>query len=165
MLIKQVMELAIGNQPFTWLTAVVLSFLVLVIVLGAVGLYHQICRKKQKCLSVLVVSKNNITDRHFLGYFSLFVLFAVTFDMSRLSMFLVFLVILVMIGVVYVKNKLFYINPCLNILGFNFYEIEYEIEGDKHSGYIFYKGDFKTNKTYDIKVKDENFAFVDKGKK
>ena len=109
---------------------------------------------------------NNITDRHFLGYFSLFVLFAITFDLSKVSMVVVFVLILCMIGVVYVKNKLFYINPFLNILGFNFYKISYKVENDEQvlQTHIFYRGNLKENKFYWVKIKDENFSFVDKTK-
>ena len=71
-----------------------------------------------------------------------------------------------MIGVVYVKNKLFYINPFLNILGFNFYNITYKEEGeDKElTTKIFFKGDLLINKHYWVKIKDENFSFVDSTK-
>lgn len=102
----------------------------------------------------------------FLGYFSLFVLFSITFDLSKVSMVVVFVLILCMIGVVYVKNKLFYINPFLNILGFNFYKISYKVENDEQvlQTHIFYRGNLKENKFYWVKIKDENFSFVDKTK-
>ena len=68
-----------------------------------------------------------------------------------------------MIGFVYVKNKLFFINPFLNILGYNFYNITYRIVGNEkeESTKIFYKGDLVSNKRYWVKIKDENFSFVD----
>ena len=98
--------------------------------------------------------------------FYLGVLFAITFDLSKVSMLIVFVLILAMIGVVYVKNKLFYINPFLNILGFNFYNITYKEEGeDKElTTKIFFKGDLLINKHYWVKIKDENFSFVDSTK-
>ena len=40
-----------------------------------------------------------------------------------------------MIGIVYVKNKLFYINPFLNILGFNFYDITFKTIGKNTKEY------------------------------
>ena len=71
-----------------------------------------------------------------------------------------------MIGVVYVKNKLFYINPFLNIMGFNFYDIDYVLKnGEQLSTKIFFKGDLLLNKEYYVKIKDENFSFVDNKKK
>ena len=78
-------------------------------------------------------------------------------------MLIVFILILTMIGIVYVKNKLFYINPFLNILGFNFYDITYKIVGGKSEQNIkiFFKGDLMLNREYCVKIKDENFNFLD----
>ena len=67
-----------------------------------------------------------------------------------------------MVGIVYVKNKLFYINPFLNILGFNFYDITYieEHSTTKQTTKIFFKGDLTLNEFYFVKIKDENFNFL-----
>lgn len=164
--VKLVMELINDNLHFNVLNTIVFVVLIVVIVLGLIGLKLEIFNQKEKSQKVIIMEWNNITDRHFLGYFSLFVLFAITFDLSKVSMVVVFVLILCMIGVVYVKNKLFYINPFLNILGFNFYKISYKIENDEQvlQTHIFYRGNLKENKFYWVKIKDENFSFVDKTK-
>ena len=146
--VKLVMELINDNLHFNVLNTIVFVALIVVIVLGLIGLKLEIFNKKEKSQKVIIMEWNNITDRHFLGYFSLFVLFAITFDLSKVSMVVVFVLILCMIGVVYVKNKLFYINPFLNILGFNFYKISYKIENDEQvlQTHIFYRGNLKENK-------------------
>ena len=164
--VKLVMELINDNLHFNVLNTIVFVALIMVIVLGLIGLKLEIFNQKEKSQKVIIMEWNNITDRHFLGYFSLFVLFAITFDLSKVSMVVVFVIILCMIGVVYVKNKLFYINPFLNILGFNFYKISYKIENDEQvlQTHIFYRGNLKENKFYWVKIKDENFSFVDKTK-
>lgn len=164
--IKLVMELINDNLHFNVLNTIVFVALIVVIVLGLLGLKLEIFNQKEKSKKVIIMEWNNITDRHFLGYFSLFVLFAITFDLSKVSMVVVFVLILCMIGVVYVKNKLFYINPFLNILGFNFYKISYKVENDEQvlQTHIFYRGNLKENKFYWVKIKDENFSFVDKTK-
>ena len=164
--VKLVMELINDNLHFNVLNSIVFVSLIVVIVLGLLGLKLEIFNQKEKSQKVIIMEWNNITDRHFLGYFSLFVLFAITFDLSKVSMVVVFVLILCMIGVVYVKNKLFYINPFLNILGFNFYKISYKIENDEQvlQTHIFYRGNLKENKFYWVKIKDENFSFVDKTK-
>lgn len=164
--VKLVMELINDNLHFNVLNTIVFIALIVVIVLGLLGLKLEIFNQKEKSQKVIIMEWNNITDRHFLGYFSLFVLFAITFDLSKVSMVVVFVLILCMIGVVYVKNKLFYINPFLNILGFNFYKISYKIENDEQvlQTHIFYRGNLKENKFYWVKIKDENFSFVDKTK-
>lgn len=164
--VKLVMELINDNLHFNVLNTIVFVALIVVIVLGLLGLKLEIFNQKEKSQKVIIMEWNNITDRHFLGYFSLFVLFAITFDLSKVSMVVVFVLILCMIGVVYVKNKLFYINPFLNILGFNFYKISYKVENDEQvlQTHIFYRGNLKENKFYWVKIKDENFSFVDKTK-
>lgn len=162
-LVKQVVELIVGNIKISFLSVFVLCLLVVVICFGLLGLYLEIYKRRQKERNIRIISKTNTTDKHFLGYFSLFVLFAITFDLNKLSMFIVFVLIITMIGIVYVKNKLFYINPFLNILGFNFYDIIYKEENSKEeiSTKIFFKGDLLINECYCVKIKDENFCFLD----
>ena len=162
-IIKQIFEMIVGNIKLNFLNFFVLALLICVILLGLLGLKLEILNKNQKATKIKIIEKKNTTDEHFLGYFSLFVLFAITFDLSKLSMLMVFIAILIMIGIVYVKNKLFYINPFLNILGFNFYHITYKIvnEDKKQTTKIFFKGDLILNREYCVKIKDENFSFLD----
>ena len=165
-IIKQLLELLFGNINFSALTIIVFVSLLLAIGLGISGLLLEIKNKKQQTEHIIIVSKENLTDQHFLGYFSLFVLFAITFDLSKTSMFVIFVLIVIMIGIVYVKNKLFYINPFLNVLGFNFYNITYKTNEDNKtlSTKIFFKGNLMLETPYEVKIKDENFAFVVKQK-
>ena len=163
-LIKQIIEILVGNIKFNFVDIFVIILLMTVIILGFIGLKLEMTRKRQTIKVIKVIDKTNTTDEHFLGYFSLFVLFSITFDLSKISMLVVFILIIIMIGVVYVKNKLFYINPLLNLLGFNFYDIVYKTENEqsKQTTKIFFKGDLLLNKKYYIEVKDENFSFLEK---
>lgn len=163
-LIKQIIEMLVGNIKTNFLDIFVIILLVMVIVLGLIGLKIEIGTKRQTIEIIKVISKTNTTDEHFLGYFSLFVLFSITFDLSKICMLVVFILIIIMIGIVYVKNKLFYINPLLNLLGFNFYDIIYKTANkqSKQTTKIFFKGDLLLNQTYYIEIKDENFSFLEK---
>lgn len=160
--VKHVIELVSRKIQPNSLNIIVLITMFLAISLGIYGIYLEIFNKNESERKIELISKKNITDEHFLGYFSLFVLFAITFNLSKLSMFIIFVVILIMIGIVYVKNKLFYINPLLNICGYNFYDITYKIEGEnqQENTKIFYKGNLLNNKKYILKIKDENFSFL-----
>ena len=162
-ILKQIIEMLVGNIKANFLNIFVICLLFLVIILGLIGLKLEIFERKEKTSKIIIINKTNTTDEHFLGYFSLFVLFAITFDLSKISMLVIFILILIMIGIVYVKNKLFYINPFLNILGFNFYDISYKIvnENKIKTTKIFYKGDLLLNKQYCVKIKDENFNFLE----
>jgi hypothetical protein len=159
---KQLIEILIGNIKANVLNFIVLALLVLVVLLGLIGLKIEIYDNNEKCKNIVIIEKKNTTDRHFLGYFSLFVLFAITFDLSKISMLVVFLGIISMIGVVYVKNNLFYINPFLNILGYNFYDITYKLKNkqEKIKAKIFFKGELVVNKQYCVITKNDNFCFV-----
>ena len=163
-ILKQSIEMLVGNIKANWLNFLVLGLLVVVIILGLIGLNLEIRHRKEQTSKIRIIEKQNSTDQHFLGYFSLFVLFAISFDLSKISMLVIFIAIMVMIGVVYVKNKLFYINPFLNILGYNFYDITYTLNGEneKLTTKIFFKGDLLLNRFYYVKIKDENFNFLDK---
>ena len=165
-LLKHGLEMIVGNIKPNLLNIFVLCLLFVVILLGVIGLLLEVNRK-QKTQKIIITDKTNTTDEHFLGYFSLFVLFAISFDLSKLSMLLVFIMVIVMIGIVYVKNKLFYINPFLNILGFNFYDITYKTQDSnkEQTTKIFFKGDLLLGKRYCVKIKDENFNFLDSSPK
>ena len=79
-IVKILVEIINKNLTFNFLNSLVLISLIVVILLGVLGIRLEIYNKKQKSSKVEILSFKNITDQHFLGYFSLFVLFAITFD-------------------------------------------------------------------------------------
>ncbi len=166
--IRLIVEIVNDNLSFNVLNTTNFITLLLLIGLGIWGLIWNIKLSNDKSIKISIISKNNITDKHFLGYFSLFVFFAIPLDLSLVSAYCVYVLVLIMIGIVYINNSLYYINPLLNILGYNFYDIEYIEEGtsEKKSAKIFYRGNFIIDgKVYDVKVKNEHFCFIDNGKK
>ena len=162
--VKLVVEIINQNLSFNILNTLNMVTLLLLITSGIGGLMWNVYYSTDKSIKVKIVSKKNITDQHFLGYFSLFVFFAIPLDLSLVSAYCVYVLVLIMIGVVYINNSLYYINPLLNILGYNFYDIEYQEEnGEIKNAKIFYRGKLlKENKDYWIKIKNQHFCFVDK---
>lgn len=163
--VKLIVEIANQNLSFNILNTLNFVTLLLLIVFGIVGIVWNVSFSKSESINVKIVSKKNITDQHFLGYFSLFVFFAIPLDLSLVSAYCVYVLVLIMIGIVYINNALFYINPLLNILGYNFYDIEYLEEGseDIKSAKIFFRGEFLIeDKTYWVNVKNQHFCFIDK---
>ncbi len=166
-LLKLVVELINHNLSFNVLNTINLVTLLLLLAASILGLLWNIKFNNDVSKEITILSKQNITDQHFLGYFSLFVFFAIPLDLSLVSAFCIYVAILIMIGIVYINNSLYYINPFLNLLGYNFYDITYVEPGsnEKRNAKIFYKGDLVIeNKTYFVKLKNENFSFVDKKK-
>ena len=153
--VKVVIEIINDNLHFTVLNTLNLSTLILLIILGFIGLYWTIHYTKDESKEIIILNKENITDQHFLGYFSLFVFFAIPLDLSYISGYAVYVLIIIMIGIVYINNSLYYINPLLNLLGYNFYDItfkECEKNEERHAKF-FYKGDLVIDdKTYWVKL-------------
>lgn len=162
LMVKILVEILNHNLTFNVLNTTMLVLLTALIVCSCVGLYHCVTDDKNKRSVITVKSFENITDQHFLGYFSLFVLFSLTFEIERVSMAIVFVLILVLIGVVYINSDLFYINPFLNILGYTFYNITYlDSSGETHKLKIFYKGELAPNIRCELCVSGhKNFCFL-----
>ncbi len=164
--IKLVIDMLNNNLSFNVLNSLNFSTLLLLIASGIVGLVWN-TRSKGNKKEIKIINQENITDKHFLGYFSLFVLLALQFDLTLVSGYCIFVLIMIFIGIVYIKNSLYYINPLLNILGYNFYNVEYYVIGEdkKRQAKIFHKGVLPTNQNCFVNIKNDNFTFIDDNKK
>ncbi len=166
--VKVLIDLINDNMSWNVLNTLNLVTLILLILLGIIGLYWNIHLNKEPPKEIIILKKENITDQHFLGYFSLFVFFAIPLDLNYISGYAMYAFIIIMIGIVYIHNSLYYINPLLNLLGYNFYEITYKESGteQERNAKFFYRGTLEIeNKTYWVKLKNTNFSFIDKRKK
>ena len=124
---KIIIDIINNNLSFNFLNTSTLVILSVLIIFGIYGSHISIKHPRTQTTKIKVLKQTSITEQYFLGYFSLFVLFALSFELERVSMFIVFVIIIFLIGFVYIRNDLFYINPFLNILGYNFYDITYII--------------------------------------
>ncbi len=163
--VKVIIDIFNDNMSWNILNTLNLFTLVLLIFFGFIGLVWNIHFNKEVPQEIVILKKENITDKHFLGYFSLFVFFAIPLDLNYISGFVVYVLIILMIGIVYINNSLYYINPLLNMLGYNFYDITYQERGSTQAknAKFFYKGTLEIeDKTYWVKLKNTNFSFIDK---
>ena len=115
-LVNLIIEIINKNLSFNVLNTTMFITLTLFIILGVCGLVWTIKFNRDYVMEICVVKVQNTTDQHFLGYFSLFVLFALSFELEKVSMACVFVIILIFVGIVYIKNSLYYINPFLKFL-------------------------------------------------
>ena len=162
--INLIFELINKNLHFNILNTTMLILMIILITLGILGAISTLKTKSKKHIKIKIIRQANITDQHFFGYFSIFVLFALSYDLSKVSMSIVFLVILIFIGIVYMKNELYYINPFLNLIGYSFYRVSYIEEDDtttKETN-IFYKGKIYLNQYYKIYKTNNNLSFLSK---
>lgn len=163
-LVNILLDILNHNLTFNVLNTTMCITLTILIISGIFGVVWAIKFNSYKTKKIIVIEKKNTTDEHFLGYFSLFVLFALSFELEKVSEACVFALILILVGIVYINNKLFYINPFLNILGYNFYDIKYKLENDTmvKTAKIFYRGNLDLSKKYEVNLKNENFSFLSK---
>lgn len=163
LLIKELIEILNQNWSFNFLNTAMLLLLFAFLIIGICTFLIIVKKINGNRLNktIKIISKSNITDQHFLGYFSLFVLFAVSFEIEMYSMACVFFVVLLLIGIVYIKNDMYYINPLINILGYSFYDVEYiDQTGKIKKTWVFFKGKLSVDHTYIIKDQYSNFIFL-----
>jgi len=162
--VNLIFDLINKNLHFNKLNTILLIFLFILISLGIFGAVITLKTKNKKPTKIKIISQNNITDQHFFGYFSIFVLFALSYDLSKVSMSIVFLLILIFIGIVYIRNELYYINPLLNLIGYSFYRVTYmeEHSDEIKETNIFYKGQIQLNTYYKVYHKRKNLSFLSK---
>ena len=133
--VKELLEIINGNLSFNITNGIMISLNLVMIGLGIFGVLWAM--KKEKYVGVEVVEFKNTTQENFLPYFPLFVLFALAFELEYISMAVVYLIIICLLGIVYIKNNLFHINPFLNIIGFSTYKITYKINEETKTEFCF----------------------------
>lgn len=110
---------------------------------------------------VKIINISNKTNDYYAQYFSMFILSLLGFSFLNLVDIIVFVLILLVLGIVYIKNGLFYINPTLNLLNNYIYVVDYESNGkiirDK---IVLYKKKLNNNSIIDLYVSDFEFTIV-----
>lgn len=134
--VKEILQIINGNISINITNTIMLIFNLTLIILGVIEVLLNY--KKDKYEQIEIIEINNITSQSFLSSFSLFVLFAIAFELEYISMAVVYVFVLIIIGLVYIKNRMYYINPFLNIIGFSVYETTFK---DK-------KGEIKTKRLF-----------------
>ncbi len=145
-IIKELLEIVNGNLTFNITNSIMLSINLLMIVFGIVGFVLNF--KSKNYSEIEIIDYKNVTCTNFFPYFPLFVLFALAFELQFISMSVVYLLIILMVGIVYVKNELFYVNPFLNIIGFSTYELTYLYAGRKQKTFVFSFSQLKNGKAH-----------------
>lgn len=149
-IVKELTEIINGNLTFNITNSIMLSFNLILIIVGIIGVVLNF--KSTKFEQVEIISCKNITCQNFLPYFPIFVLFAVAFELEFISMALVYVLILIMLSIVYLKNDFYYINPFLNIIGFSTFEVTYKIGDKLIENKRFFT--YKTNEKFKGKIND-----------
>ena len=162
LIVKILIDIIFGDLHFNVLNTISLILFSIALISGIAGAVTAVKHKHTPRDKIKIVKKQSLTEQYFLGYFSLFVLFALSFEIEKVSMFVVFVLIIILIGVVYIRNDLYYINPFLNLLGYNFYLVTFSDKNqDEQVGKFLFKGMLETGGEYTAKLSHENFSLIE----
>ena len=138
----------------------------LFVVLGVV-IFITICtiilmlRNKKLSSDLVVVKKaTNRTAEYYLGYFSLFILELFVFSFTEWVDIIVMLLLLFVLGIVYIKNGLFFINPTMNIFRSFIYEVVYDDGYEEKTKILVCADKIKIGDSIKIDVSDYDFSFA-----
>ena len=115
-----------GEVPYSDLLSVQLFIVLGIVILITVITVILISGNKNLSNDLVVATKvTNRTAEYYLGYFSLFILELFAFSFTDLVDIIVMSILLLLLGIVYVKNGLFFINPTMNIFRSFIFEVEF----------------------------------------
>lgn len=120
---------------------------------------------KNKELSTDLVVVTNVTNRtaeYYLGYFSLFILELFAFSFTDIFDIIVMVILLILLGIVYVKNGLFFINPTMNIFRSYIFETEYNDGRAIRSKLLICKEKIKVGDKLNVDASNYGFTLASK---
>ncbi len=124
---------------------VISSFLIFLIITFIIAVIFVKKPLRNDSCKVVLIEVKNLTDSYFLGYFALFVMLDLSFDLMSLESLIIPAILIIIIGVVYISNDLYYINPLFNLFGYKFFDIKYQKNNvnKQYSGRIFSKNNLE----------------------
>ncbi len=81
-----------------------------------------------------VVEVEDRTGELFFSYISIYLLSCMTLSLNRIVDCFVFLFTMIIVGIIYVKNDMQYLNPIMNILGYKIYSCKLNSQFTKDKG-------------------------------
>lgn len=112
--------------------------------------------------SVYTITLKTVKNRsaeYYLAYYSLFILALIEFSLTDPIDLTVLLLLLTVLGIVYIKNNLFFINPTVNIFQSYIYEVEYEVHQTTILKLIISPVKLSEGNIIDIDVSEFEFTF------
>ena len=112
--------------------------------------------------SVYTITLKTVKNRsaeYYLAYYSLFILALIEFSLTDPIDLTVLLLLLIVLGIVYIKNNLFFINPTVNIFQSYIYEVEYEVHQTTILKLIISPVKLSEGNIIDIDVSEFEFTF------
>jgi hypothetical protein len=116
--------------------------------------------EKSAAKMVKVKNLKNRVAEYYLAYFSLFVLALIGFSLVDISDIISLFLLMLILGIVYIRNGMFYINPTVNLLKSFIYEIEFEEHSKTYSRVVISKEKLYAGETLNIYQSKYDFTIV-----
>ena len=132
------------------------------IVIFLVGTALYFLLKRNQRTSVYTITLKTVKNRsaeYYLAYYSLFILALIEFSLTDPVDLVVLVLLLIVLGIVYIKNDLFFMNPTINIFQSYIYEIEYMTNQTIISKLIISPVKLSEGNIIDIDVSEFEFTF------
>ena len=132
------------------------------IVIFLVGAALYFLLKRNQRTSVYTITLKTVKNRsaeYYLAYYSLFILALIEFSLTDPVDLVVLVLLLIVLGIVYIKNDLFFMNPTINIFQSYIYEIEYMTNQTIISKLIISPVKLSEGNIIDVDVSEFEFTF------
>ena len=152
-----------GEVPYSDLLSIQLFVVLGIVLLVTVITIILISGNKNLSNDLVVATKvTNRTAEYYLGYFSLFILELFAFSFTDIVDIIVMSILLLLLGIVYVKNGLFFINPTMNIFRSFIFEVEFSDGNNIRTKILICKEKIKHGDSLKIDISNYGFTLAQK---
>lgn len=154
-----------GDGEYVELLNVQLFIVLGIVILISIGSIILISGNKNLSNDLVIATKvTNRTAEYYLGYFSLFVLELFAFSFTDIVDIIVMSILLLLLGIVYIKNGLFFINPTINIFRGFIFEVEFSDGNNIRTKILICKEIIKEKDSLNIDISQYGFTLAQKVK-
>lgn len=114
------------NWKYVYLNPYLIGEIVFIFLICIAVLWLLNRNNKTAVYRVFLKSVKNRSAEYYLAYYSIFILALIEFSLIDPIDLTVLVLLLLVLGIVYIKNDLYFMNPTINIFRSYIYEVEYE---------------------------------------
>ena len=152
-----------GEVPYSDLLSVQLFIVLGIVLIITIITIILISGNKNLSNDLVVATKvTNRTAEYYLGYFSLFILELFAFSFTDIVDIIVMSILLLLLGIVYVKNGLFFINPTMNIFRSFIFEVEFSDGNNIRTKILICNEKIKQGDSLNIDISNYGFTLAQK---
>lgn len=149
---------------YTWdsiyLNPYLIAEITFIILIGCAIFWLLKRNKKTGVYTITLKTVKNRSAEYYLAYYSLFILALIEFSLTDPIDLVVLLLLLIVLGVVYIKNDLFFMNPTINIFQSYIYEVEYDTSQATITKLIISPKKLSEGNVVDIDISEFEFTFL-----